>query len=337
MIRVWTPSRLHFGLLSLAAPGEVWTDRAGAAGLPARWFGGVGLMVEAPGVQVRAEPAGSWQAEGPLAERALAFAHRLQEALSRACPEEKLWPQRLTIEQAGPEHAGLGTGTQLALAVGRAVTAACGVWTTVGQLVRYLGRGLRSGLGAHGFEEGGLLVEAGKRQAEELGALVARQPFPTAWRIVLARPLETTAGLHGTGERDAFTRLAAQPGTLRQTEALCRLVLLGLLPAVVEEDLEAFGEALFDFNTRVGEVFAPVQGGTYAGPAVAELVGLVRGLGVRGVGQSSWGPTVFAVVADPHEADALARQIVDRLGANRVETTVTRACNHGAVVTGPGC
>ena len=148
-------------------------------------------------------------------------------------------------------------------------------------------------LGVHGFAQGGFLVEAGKR-SEEVSPLVARLAFPEEWRIVIAIP-PAEVGLFGESEREAFRELLGRPAL---TDALCRLVLLGMLPALIERDLDTFGEALYDFNARAGEVFAPVQGGTYAGRRVEEIVTLVRRLGVRGVGQSSWGPAVFAVVGD---------------------------------------
>jgi beta-RFAP synthase len=200
-----------------------------------------------------------------------------------------------------------------------------------GELARRVGRGLRSALGVYGFEQGGLLVEAGKRTADGLAPLVARLPFPTDWKLVLSLPRDAP-GLHGAGEQEAFDRLAGRPGTTGRTDVLCRLVLLGLLPAVVERDLEAFGEALYEFNRRVGECFAPVQGGPYAGPGAAELVAFVRGQGVRGVGQSSWGPAVFAVVGGEEQAEDLAGRVRRRFGLDPGEVVVTQACNHGAVV-----
>jgi beta-RFAP synthase len=299
--------------------------------LPARRFGGVGLMVEQPGIQVRATPAGAWSAEGPLAERALAFAHCFADGVRGSEAGRRLPPQHLAVERAAPEHAGLGTGTQLGLAVGRALAAAWGLKLEGGELARRAGRGLRSALGVYGFEQGGLLVEAGKRTAEGLAPLVARLPFPADWRFVLAVARDA-AGLHGAGEQEAFDRLAGRSGVPDRTDVLCRLVLLGLLPAVVERDLEAFGEALYEFNRRVGEGFAPVQGGPYAGPRVAELVAFVRGQGVRGVGQSSWGPAVFAVVGGEEQAEDLAGRIRRRFGLDAGEVFVTQACNHGAVV-----
>ena len=146
-------------------------------------------------------------------------------------------------------------------------------------------------------------MESGKRGDEAgLAPLTVRAPFPSEWRLVLATPAQAR-GLHGCEERQAFARLS-----MLQTDALCRLVLLGMLPALAEADLEAFGESLHDFNARVGEAFAAVQGGIYAGPRVAELVEFVRRTGIRCVGQSSWGPTVFAVVEDEERAHGLRRQ-----------------------------
>jgi beta-RFAP synthase len=326
MIRVRAGARLHFGLLSLPAEGEVhWPDRHGVAALPARRFGGVGLMVEAPGVELTAAPATAWSAEGPLAERALAFARRFNEGLPAALP-----PRRLIVASAPVEHSGLGTGTQLGLAVARALAVAAGRDDLDAvALARRVGRGRRSALGVHGFAHGGFLVEAGKREPEDIAPLVARLPFPDSWRVVLA-VLPAPEGVHGEREQQAFVRLRTRPAGFAAADSLCRLVLLGMLPALAEQDLEAFGEALYDFNARVGEMFAAAQGGTYASPAVAEVVAFLRREGVRAVGQSSWGPAVFAIVADQDWADDLAARLRRQFGLNAAEALVTRGWNHGA-------
>ncbi len=330
MRTIWTPSRLHFGLLSLAGDGELWPDRRGERVLPARRFGGVGLMVERPGVRVAAAPAAAWSADGPLADRALAFALRFAESVRRDRPGADAAPQQLIVLEAPPEHVGLGVGTQLGMAVARALAEAWGLVLDAPDLARRVGRGRRSALGVHGFAHGGFLVEAGKRRGDEgLAPLAARAPFPPQWRLVLATP-SAGRGLHGREERQAFTRLAS--GSLRHTEALCRLVLLGMLPALAEADLEAFGESLHDFNARVGEAFAEVQGGVYADPRTAECVEHLRGEGVRGVGQSSWGPTLFAVVGDEDRAADLRRRLAERFGLGPAEVWTTAGCNRGSVV-----
>jgi beta-RFAP synthase len=326
MIRVTAASRLHFGLFRMTAS-------AGPEGRPGRRFGGVGLMVDAPGLRLDVHPAASWSAEGPLAERALGFAHRFAKTL----PVDALPPQRVLIEQAPPEHVGLGTGTQLALAVARALAhAARQQGLDAAELARRVGRGERSALGIHGFARGGFLVEAGKRSADAVAPLVARMDFPEPWRLLLALP-PGPSGLHGTAEQQAFQQLEVSDSTTLQTDALCRLVLLDALPALAERDLHAFGETLHEFNARAGESFAEIQGGTYAGPRVAELVSFLRRQGIRGVGQSSWGPAVFAVTADENQAGWLVRLLRARFSFGANDVFIARACNQPAsVVEGLG-
>ncbi len=330
MIRVSSPSRLHFGLLRFPRedpPADLWPNWEGQPRVPARQFGGVGLMIEEPGVCLSAWLANDWEAEGPLADRALAYARQF----ARETPEASPFPLHLRIERCAPEHAGLGTGTQLGLAVARALALA---WDlpdlAVAELARRVGRGRRSALGIHGFGRGGFLVDGGKGSGPGIAPLVARVDFPEAWRVVLVVPAGER-GLHGDGELEAFAQ-AQDPATVRtRTDALCRLVLLGLLPALIEADLDAFGEALYDFNGRVGTGFAAIQRGVYASPRAAGVINHLRREGVRGVGQSSWGPSVYAVVGDDGEAADLARRLRRRFGLGEGEVLVTGGCNHGAL------
>jgi beta-RFAP synthase len=315
MIEVVTGSRLHFGLLN-----------PGTGDIGERRFGGAGLMVEQPGFRLRVSPAAEWSATGPLAERTLDFARRVTQALAQE--GMSLRPQRLEVVSSPPEHAGLGTGTQLGMAVARALTVAagrpdCGVV----ELARLAGRGLRSALGVHGFGRGGFLVEAGQAASATLAPLVAWSAVPDDWRVVLVLP-SGGGNWHGQRERDAFSQLAsAAPAT---TERLCRLILLGMLPALAEADLDAFGAAVHEYNALAGEAFAAVQGGTYTSARVAELVAIIRGLGVKGVGQSSWGPAVFALVGNREEAEALSRRLRQQAGLREEDVMITAALDRGA-------
>lgn len=324
MIRVVTGSRLHFGLFHLPGSGEQqWQDRQGRPTLLARRYGGVGMMIEAPGVQLTAVPAATWSAEGPLAERALGFARRFAKSAPGVTQ-----PCHIHIERCAPEHAGLGTGTQLGLAVARALSVVCGEGrASVPGLASFVGRGTRSALGIHGFAEGGFLVEGGQRVPHTIAPLISRTAFPAGWRVVLVLP-RSEIGLHGGAEWEAFAALPPTPNAC--TDALCRLVLLGILPALHEGDMLAFGEALHDFNARVGETFAPVQGGVYASALIAEIVEFLRSRGVCGVGQSSWGPAVFAVLEDKERAESLADQVRRRFAHAQADVIVTRGRNHGA-------
>ncbi len=191
------------------------------------------------------------------------------------------------------------------------------------ELARLAGRGGRSAVGVYGFECGGFVVDGGKRDPEALAPLVARADVPPEWRFVLLTP-PGPAEWHGDRERAAFAAL----GEPANDDALCRLVLLGMLPALAERDVAGFGEAVAEYNARAGEMFRAAQGGTYA-VAAAALVGWLRAEGVPGAGQSSWGPTAFAVVGDPDRAEALAAA-AHRAWGERAAVHVTAARATGA-------
>jgi beta-RFAP synthase len=347
-VRVRAPSRLHFGLLVLPAGDQpaVWPGLDGRETMPARHFGGVGLMVQAPGVQVAAQPSNQWSASGPLAKRALAVAEQFVRRLATLAPEHRAGPCQIVVDNVPSEHCGLGTGTQLSLAVARAILEAHGIappltptplpagergWGEgVTALAKLVDRGCRSSIGIHGFTGGGLVVEAGHGRRDEPGLLIARQHFPEAWKVLLVMP-RGQEGRHG-GQEQAFFAGLEKPSELHQTEALCRLVVLGILPAVLEEDLQAFGEALFDFNRRSGEMFRAAQGGTYARAKTQAMVDWLRGQQIRGVGQSSWGPTVFAIV-DENQMQWVKAGLAKRFGLDEQEIAGTIAANQGAMVT----
>jgi len=302
MTRIVAPSRLHFGLFHVPSGNEPLASE--------RAFGGVGLMIDSPGVVVTTEAAESWRFEGPHAARAQEFAMRYALAAPRA--ERK--PLRVLVERCPVEHTGLGVGTQLGLAVAKSLAIAEGEpEADAVTLATRVGRGERSAIGVHGFERGGLIIEAGRAHGEPVSPLVGHVILPAAWRVVLFSP--TSAGTwHGTRERAAFaSALAGDADSLR------KLAETVILPAAQAGDVNAFGDAVHEFNRRAGEPFAEQQGGPYASTEIAALIADLRKIGVHGVGQSSWGPTVFAVVAD----NDLAMALVLRFG-RRVSVSVAR-------------
>ena len=298
MIRVVAPSRLHFGLFRVPV--------AGGADSSARAFGGVGLMVDRPGAVVTVRPADAWQFEGPLASRAQVFAVRFMLSL----PEERRRAFQVLVERCPTEHTGLGVGTQLGLAVAKALAVGCGARDLPArELAARVGRGERSAIGVHGFDHGGLLVDAGKTAGEGVSPLLAHVTLSDAWRVVLFTP-PGAGRWHGDDERRAFATAAGG-----DPDALRHLAETALVPAAVRGDLDAFGEAVHVFNRRAGGPFAAAQGGIYASTDIAGLIADVRNCGVKGVGQSSWGPTVFAIVGDGDTALSLVQRFRGRAPA----------------------
>ena len=311
-VDVIAPSRLHFGLLSFAQPGT-------------RQYGGAGVMVNQPGLRLRVSPAERFECAGPLAERARAVVERYAGLLEMS----SLPPCRVEILAAPEEHIGLGTGTQLALSVVQAVhTFRGGERLLPSVLATRAGRGARSAVGTYGFMYGGLVVEAGKFGKQRLAPLEQRFEVPNQWRFVLIR-LHGQHGLSGEAERGAFEGLPAVPRTT--TAALLEELSSDLLPALKAGEFERFAESLYRYGHTAGMCFAPRQSGAFASPRLAELVATVRELGVRGVGQSSWGPTVFAVLDSP----ARAEKVVERLRAQLDQQdiiTIAEPNNTGAQI-----
>lgn len=294
-------ARLHLGVLDLR-------------GTLGRSFGGIGASAPGPTLLVSAAPHDSLAVDGAGAERAADFARRFLDhfALPHAA--------HVRVHRALPAHSGLGSGTQLALAVARALAGVHGVAADAPALARAVGRTRRSAIGTWLFDGGGFVLEGGRRTGGDAAPLLARLAIPPSWRCVVAVPA-APAGVSGAEEARAFATLAAPPE--RDAERVAHLVLMALMPALAEADLATFGRALTRIQEITGEWFARVQGGTFAPGPGAELVRRMREWGAAGVGQSSWGPAVYGIVDGDRAAAALAA---------RVRTALDGA---GAVYAGP--
>jgi beta-RFAP synthase len=291
-IFVEAPARLHFGVL----------DLHGGLG---RRFGGLGAAIPTPSLLLEATRSARIEARGPDAERAAEHAGQIRERLGTG-------GALLRVHRAIPAHVGLGSGTQLGLAVGRALAELYGAETNVAALATAAGRGKRSAIGTYAFAGGGFIVEGGRRPGhDEVAPLLARYPVPAAWRYVLAIP-ETSPGLSGEAEIEAFRQLPLPDA--REVERVSYLVLMRLLPSLVEADLAGFGAALSEIQQITGGWFAPGQGGVFSAGPTGMLVERFRRAGAPGVGQSSWGPTAYAIVDGEERALELARLAQEWLG-----------------------
>lgn len=285
IVRIQAPARLHFGML----------DLGGSLG---RRFGGIGAGIFDPSLVIELERADAVEVEGAESQRAADFALRF------LASQGVLAGVRILIRRAIPGHSGLGSGTQLGLAVARGIAELYDLPTHTSALARSVGRARRSGIGTWLFDGGGFVVEGGRREGSELIApLLARLPIPATWRCVLALP-QSVQGVSGDSEVQAFQTLPAPP--LREVEHVAHLLVMSLLPALVDGDIVAFGSAVTEIQQINGAWFAPVQGGPFASGASTELIRKMGEWGAVGVGQSSWGPAVYGIVEGDRAAAELA-------------------------------
>ena len=265
-------ARLHFGLTDTRPP-----------------FGGIGLMIDGPVTEVGITPHPSWRCD--------AYADRI-EPVARRMPGG-LPPTRVRVLKRPPPHAGFGTGTTLAVAVADGLSQSLGHDRSPDAIRRWAGRGLRSRVGEHGYFRGGLVSHVQDDDQVRVTSL------PSVWRVVTWN-VGVGVAISGGVERAGFDGVDRTSAERRRT--LERWI-DQLHEAAAGDRAADFAEALTRYNRTSGDMFADVQGGPYADAAIERRVEAVQRVAPEaGVGQSSWGPTVFAVVPDAGRAG----ELVDR-------------------------
>jgi beta-ribofuranosylaminobenzene 5'-phosphate synthase len=318
-VAIEAPARVHFGML----------DLSGSLG---RRFGGIGAGIHPPVLRLSASAARDLSviAEGEAA-RSSAGLEEARAVVAQAA-HSVLTHYRVAecvdvrLSAVLPVHRGLGSGTQLALATARAVARLFDLPDDAVGLSVIVGRAHRSAIGTYVFEHGGFIVEGGRRpDVDRPAPLVSRLPIPSDWRCVLALP-PVEPGLSGSAEAAAFAALPIPPS--HEAARVAHLVLMGLLPALADGDFNRFAAALAEIQDINGRWFSAAQHGVYASGASAALAETLKSWGASGVGQSSWGPAVYALAPDPDGSAALAR----RLSSHHPEIPVFQASfsAHGA-------
>ncbi|UZE92491.1 MAG: beta-ribofuranosylaminobenzene 5'-phosphate synthase [Methanosarcinales archaeon] len=308
MLRITTPSRLHIALI----------DLNGALG---RIDGGIGLALDTPSIILSAEKADEIIVEGNNALQARV--KKSAEAVARGHGGV-----HIVIEEGYPSHVGLGSGTQASLAAGMAVNALYNLELSVQDIARIVQRGGTSGIGVAAFEKGGFILDGGHRFDEKGGfepSSVSRAPPPPVlmrhdfpnWDIVLALP--ALKGAFSTKEVNIFQEECPIP--LAEVQATSHIILMGLLPALLEGDLEAFGSAI---NTLQDTGFKKRE--VKHQPIARALMGVMLESGAAGAGMSSFGPLIYGITDSPHEVQEAVKDYMGDKG----NVMLSRARNTGA-------
>lgn len=310
-VYVKTPARLHLGLI----------DLNGDLG---RLFGGLGVGIDRPNVILEAQRSEILAVAGERKEQVKTLAERFLDTYNVKANAS------IYVKQAIPEHAGLGSGTQLALAVATALSKLFNVDASIQELAEAMGRGQRTSIGTTIFEQGGFVVDGGKSASKNsFPTTILRQPFPQDWEFVVAIP-NVKEGLAKKEEIAAFRALL--PMKAEDAGKMCRLTMMKLLPSLIERDIKSFGEALTQIQIVVGDYFAEAQGGTYSSLTAAEGIALMQKLGAHGTGQSSWGPAFYGLT-QKEKAKEIELKVKAFLGKSvGGHVFVAKANNRGAYI-----
>jgi len=313
------PSRIHLTLTDLS-------------GQSARVDGGVGIALDEPCLVLEGEKAAELTAEGENADRAMIAASKVRERFG-------LGGARLTVRGSYRMHVGLGGGTQLSIAAGKALCELYGKEASVREIAQIVSRGGTSGIGTAAFEGGGFIVDGGhsfgpgkdKADFRPTSAcqgiappkVVARHDFPEDWRVVLAVP-NIAKGAHGQQEAEIFKEYCPVPAA--DVHELCYQILVRMVPSLLEEDLDEFGSAV----NRVQELGFKRIEVMLQDPLIRSLMAEMRNAGAAAAGLSSFGPTVYAITdTSGRDIEAAAAQVMQEVGG---EVIVSRARNEGARV-----
>ncbi len=314
-VYIKTPARLHLGLI----------DLNGDLG---RMFGGLGVGIDHPNVIIEAEQSQGLSIEGQEIELVNALANRFFNVYH-------IQPNvHINVKEAILPHVGLGSGTQLSLAVAVALAKLSNVQASVQEITFAMNRARRTGVGTAIFQHGGFVVDGGRAIIEpeapaKFPPLIYRQPFPKEWRFIVAIP-NLIQGLSNSQENHAFDRLTKMRAD--EVGKICRLTMLKLLPALAEVDIKNFGEALTSIQEVIGGYFAQVQGGKFTRADVEDSIEFLKEIGAYGVGQSSWGPALYGVIKQEDSEQALekVKAYLDKNAGG--EAFIAKANNKGATI-----
>ncbi len=225
---------------------------------------------------------------------------------------------QVTDWEAIPSHVGLGSGTQLALALGAGIATLLNKQVDVRELSQVTQRGTVSGIGTATFSHGGFVIDGGhpfkledpqsKHSNSYIPPLIVRHNIPQDWIFMIAIP-NVSRGLSGKHEDKAFKALPRNKP--RSAQLVSRLVLMKLLPAIADDDIASFGQALTTIQIHVGNAFTSLQGGRFSSSEVANCIEAFLQAGAYGAGQSSWGPACYGLIRESDDVELIKKAITD--------------------------
>lgn len=238
------------------------------------------------------------------------------------------------INEIYPIHQGLGLGTQLALSIGQLIAKMNNKNFNVYQLAKIIQRGGTSGIGVHSFANGGFIIDGGHKKdiknnflpssASKVSPppLLARYDFPTEWNIILATPF-STRGSSGQSEINIFQSYT--PVNLAEVERICYLTLMKVMPAILEKDLDSFGDGI---NKIQSLGFKSIERKLQTNK-VQQIIDCFKENDIPCRGMSSFGSTCFGITDS--NTKSIYKELLEIM-ENKGNVIKTNGKNHGAIL-----
>ena len=332
MIKLISPSRIHLGLI----------DLNGSIG---RVDGGIGISLDYPNFII--EGKGSSEIEIEFNKRILNntnpndltdIENRIyysSKEILKYIGEEGIY---LKINEIMPQHSGLGSGTQISLATGKIISEIYNIKLNTKTISKITGRGGTSGIGVYSFEKGGFIIDGGhsfgkNKEKQDFKPSSASKNTPVApllfrhdfnWDIVLTIP--KGENICGDKEVDIFKKYC--PISLNETQKMCHLILMKMIPAIINNDFISFGEVVNELQ-YIG--FKKVERELQK-PVVKELIKDLQNISYSGL--SSFGPAIYSLCngkEDLKKIKEYSNEFFDSKGIDG-EIIITKGNNNGYAI-----
>ncbi len=309
-VRITTPCRIHLSLI----------DENGYTG---RVDGGIGLMLDKPNVM--------FEATNSAKEFKIEAHHYYRESIDvineKASRIFKLFKINnknfhFKLKQYYPSHVGLGSKTQLSLAIATAIAKLKKLDVSHKTLTNIMGRGGTSGIGWRGFKTGGFIIDGGHDFGEgqeketflpssaatsaDPALTIFRYDIPENWRFVVAIP-NVRKGAYGDEEVSIFQSYTPIPKN--EVNEVSHQILMKIIPGILKNDLKCFGEGLKKVQS-IGFKRREIQ---LQDPVVKNLLSFMDDYGVKAHGMSSFGPSVVGITESESEAKDLIKAVKHQL------------------------
>lgn len=306
-LKITTPCRIHFSLI----------DENGYTG---RVDGGIGLMLDRPNVVFEASnSAKEFKIESHKYYRE--SIEVINEIAAKVFKKYNISNKNFhfNLKRYFPSHVGLGSKTQLSLAIATAITRLKNIDHLMHKdLTKLVERGGTSGIGWKGFETGGFILDGGhdfgtgKEKQTFLPSsastsanpalTIFRHKIPENWRFVLVIP-NVKKGAYGDEEISVFQNYAPIPRS--EVNEVSHQVIMKILPGIIKNDLICFGQGLKRIqNIGFKKIEIELQH-----QIVKDLLIFFEEYELKAYGMSSFGPSVVAIVESDTEAEDLLREV----------------------------
>ncbi|NVM54909.1 MAG: hypothetical protein HWN66_14490 [Candidatus Helarchaeota archaeon] len=301
-VKIITPSRLHFSLIDL-------NGRIG------RIDGGLGVAINHPNIIVDAEPSDEYKlrvinshgySNGEIDQLTKNIINSLKVG-------DNVF---LQITLNIPAHMGLGSKTQLSLAISKALCLINNLEKTPYELAKLTSRAGTSRIGLTAFEKGGFIVDGGhsfgkgKEKESYLPSsasnahpapIISWDIVPDDWYYLITVP-QIKRGAHGTDEINKFRQNC--PISIDDVRTISHIILMKILPAIKEKRIDTFGNGIYELQS-IGFKKIEIE---LQDKIISDLIEFSIENGAYGSGMSSFGPATFALIKGLAKAQKLKQK-----------------------------